>query len=1256
MLPASLVLSLTALLAATPAVPDGGTPKSTPSTVQSGHASAKNAVSTRTSAPPARTLAKIPAALSSATSFSRVAFSRFPLGFEPNQGQTDSRVRFLARGPGYSLFLTSRGAVLSLRERESSTGDATIPAALRLKLLGANPDVKTEGLEQLPGTNNYFTGNDPAAWQTGVPRFARVRYADVYPGVDLVFYGNQGHLEYDFVVAPGADPGVIRFALDGGNSILENRKSKIKNPKPRITLASNGDLIVTVGAGKVRLHKPVVYQEQSPVVSGQLSVAADHEQRTTDKRQFPDGRYVLAANNQVRFEVSAYDRTRPLIIDPVLSYSSYLGGSAADLGYGVAVDTEDNVYVVGSAGSTDFPSTESLQSSNGGNVDAFVAKISADGTSLVYSTYLGGTGFDRGTGIAVDSSGNAYVTGSTTSVNFPTTTGAVQTTFGGGTCGTSPCSDAFAVKLGPAGASLVYSTYLGGIRADSGQGIALDSAGDAFVVGTTDSVDTFPTISPLQSASGGGTDAFVSKLNPGGSSLLYSTFLGGNDADLGQGIAVDSAGNATMTGVTFSTNFPASSPLQAVSGGSGDAFVTRINSTGSAFVYSTYLGGSGLDRGFAVALDSTGNAYVTGDTTSADFPVTAGSFQETYADGGDAFVVKLAASGAATSFATYLGGVDTEQGLAIAPDSSGNVSVTGFTRSSDFPILTPIQETFGGGMCGSAACSDAFVTQLNPAGSALVYSTFLGGDYADVGRGLALDSSADAVIAGSSASANFPVTPGTVQFARGGTGPIDDAFVAKISPLDAPAIALAPQALDFGDHPTGATSDPLLITVTNVGSQALTISDVAATGDYSQTNTCVGALAAAGGNCTISVTFKATEIGTRDGMISITDDAAGSPQVVTLTGNGVTPAPAVNYSPTSLAFGDQTVGTTSDPQTVTMTNSGSADLVISDITIGTHFAQTNDCPDTLAPQAFCTFSVTFAPTVTGDLTAAVSVTSNAAGSPHRANVSGTGIAEFSLSAAEPSVTLDRGTDSTTFTVTLAAPSGFTSSVNLSCTNQGVATCSFNPASITPGQSSTLTISGLNQVTATALDFNAEGAITGQSTATDLSVLFHDFSLSVTPTFASIAAGETAPYVLTLTPTNGFAGTVNLNCGLLPPETTCAFDPATVTLNGTDAVTVDWTVATTLRARIGPPPAPRFPPSWLLLGIGVFSALAYAFRQRLPRALAPATAVLLLALLLSSCGNYGFVDIRGTPSGTFGITVIATSGSAARSSTVALTVN
>jgi hypothetical protein len=933
-----------------------------------------------------------------------------------------------------------------------------------------------------------------------------------------------------------------------------------------------------------------------------------------------------------------------------------LGGGAADLGYGVAVDAEGGLYVVGSTGSIDFPATESFQSSSGGNADAFVAKISADGPSLVYSTYLGSTGFDRGTGIAVDSSGNAYVTGTTASANFPTTTGALQTTFGGGTCGTAPCSDAFVAKLGPAGDSLVYSTFLGGMRADSAQGIALDSAGDAYVVGSTDSADTFPTVSPLQAASGGGTDAFVSKLNPGGSSLLYSTFLGGNAADLGQGIAVDSAGNATITGVTFSTNFPTASPLQAASGGSGDAFVTRIDSTGVTLVYSTYLGGSGLDRGFGVAVDSTGSADVTGDTTSADFPVTAGSYQETYADGGDAFVVKLAASGATATFATYLGGIDAEQGLAVTADSAGNAFVTGFTRSADFPTLTPVQETLGGGLCGSATCSDAFVTELNTAGSALVYSTFLGGDHDDVGRGLALDASGDVVIAGSTASANFPAAPGAVQFARGGTGPIDDAFVARISPQDASGVALAPQALDFGDHPTGVATDPLVITVTNVGSQVLTISDVTVTGDYTETNTCVGVLAAGGGNCTISATFKATATGTRDGTISILDDAAGGSQTVTLTGNGITPVPAVTFSSESLEFEDRIVGTTSAPQTVTLTNSGSADLAITGVTIGAYFTETNDCPDALAPQAFCTFSVAFAPTISGDLTADMSVTDNATGSPHKVGLSGTAIAQFSLSAAQTSVTLDRGTDSTTFSITLTAPSDFTSSVSLSCPDLGTSVCAFSPASITRDQSSTLTISSLKQVTSPELDFSVEGGISGQSTTLDLSVLFRDFSLSVAPTLASTAAGDPAPFVLTLTPANGFEGTVTLSCAFLPPETTCSFDPATVALAGTDAMTVNWSVATTLRGGVGPPALPRFPWSWLLLGFGALSALAFRLRRRLPRALIPAAAILLLALLFSSCSDYGFVGIRGTPSGTYSISVFATSGSAVQAGTVSLTVN
>ncbi|HLE56590.1 MAG TPA: SBBP repeat-containing protein, partial [Rhodothermia bacterium] len=538
-----------------------------------------------------------------------------------------------------------------------------------MSLIGASPAPTVRGLDALPGKSNYFRGSDPRKWQTNVPNYSRVRYEDLYPGIDLVYYGNEGRLEYDFVVAPGADPHTIRFAVENGNSKNEIRTTKID---------ANGDLVIATDGGEVRFHKPVVYQEKSAVGSWQsagrssqafvVGGSSNHKSQFTHHK-LVDGRFVLLAQDQVGFEVGDYDRSRALVIDPVLTYSTYLGGANGDIGYGVAVDAGGNAYVTGSTGSTDFPTATPLQTATGGDFDIFVAKVNPTGTALVYSTYLGGGGFDRGAAIAVDASGNAYLTGVTTSGNFPTTTGAFQTTFGGGTCGTTACPDAFVTKLNPDGSALVYSTYLGGSDSDAGQGIALDDSGNAYVTGSTLST-IFPTATPVQATGSGGTDAFVTKVNPDGTGLVYSTYLGGTDGDFGQAIAVNAAGSAYVTGYTFSTNLPTANPHQATNAGSADVFVAELDAAGSALVFSTYLGGAGVDRAFALALDESGDVFITGNTVSfLDFPVTAGAYQT----------------------------------------------------------------TFGGGTCGATPCSDAFVAELDLTGSLLPYSTFLGGSKNDSG-------------------------------------------------------------------------------------------------------------------------------------------------------------------------------------------------------------------------------------------------------------------------------------------------------------------------------------------------------------------------------------------------------------------------------------------------------------------------------------------------------------------------------------------
>jgi len=658
-------------------------------------------------------------------------YGKLPLSFEANQGQVDSEVKFLSRGRGYTLFLTGTEAVLALnqpqrtpRTRRESFMPSSAPSAsstvqLRLRLLGANPQPEVRGLDELPGKSNYFIGSDPAKWRTNVPTYAKVEYRDVYPGVSLVHYGNQQQLEYDFVVSPGADPGAIEFEAEGAE---------------RIEIDDAGDLVMHVPGGQVRQHKPIVYQQ-----------IAGH------RRDIP-GRFVLRDSafrdlsrrsrdphpQRVGFEVGAYDQSQPLVVDPVLVYSTFLGGSACGgcAAFGIAVDSYGNAYVTGQTSATDLATVSPLQGTSGGGWDAFVAKLNATGSALVYSTYLGGNGVDRASGIAVDSSGNAYVTGYTESTNFPTAS-PLQATYGGG-------HDIFVAKLNPAGSALVYSTYLGGYYTDWGYGIAVDSSGNAYVTGYTSG--NFPTASPLQAShGGGGSDAFVAKLNAAGSALVYSTYLGGSGDDRGVGIAVDSSGNAYVTGSTTSTNFPTASPLQAANGGGTyDAFVAKLNAAGSALVYSTYLGGSGRDEAAGIAVDASGSAYVTGWTQSTNFP-TASPLQP--ANGGgwsDAFVAKLNAAGSALVYSTYLGGGVQDNGFGIAVDSSGNAYVTGYTNSPDFPKASSLVPSGGSG---------AFITKLNATGAALVYSNILGSSAQ--GNGIAVDPSANAYVAGDAQPSGF---------------------------------------------------------------------------------------------------------------------------------------------------------------------------------------------------------------------------------------------------------------------------------------------------------------------------------------------------------------------------------------------------------------------------------------------------------------------------------------------------------------------
>jgi hypothetical protein len=607
---------------------------------------------------------------------------------------------------------------------------------------------------------------------------------------------------------------------------------------------------------------------------------------------------------------------------------------------------------------------------------------------LVYSTYLGGSGGDQGYGIAVDSSGDAYVTGYTASTDFPTVSPLQANLAGEG--------NAFVAELNPSGSALVYSTYLGGSGSDSAMGIAVDSSGNAYLTGLTGSTDFPTTPSALQTTLGGTdiTNAFVTKLNWSGAalSLVYSTYLGGNGGDGANGIAVDSSGNAYVTGYTASTNFPTAKPLQASLGGTGatNAFVAKLNWAAStstlSLVYSTYLGGSIFDDATGIAVGSSGSAYVTGWTQSTDFPTTRGAFQTTLGAAGitNAFVAKLNWSGSALSlvYSTYLGGSGGDGATGIAVDSSGNACVTGGAGSTDFPTANPLQASLAGD-------ENAFAAELNPSGSALVYSTYLGGSGEDEGEAIAVDSSGNTYVAGSASSADFPTSPGAFQATLRGADAFYNGLVAKISPANSPGVAFGPGALPaFGAQPVGTSSAPQSLTLTAAGSQPLVITSITVSANFALVTTSTscpysGGTVAAGATCTLDVTFTPTVTGMLTGSVTLTDNrngVAGSTQAVRLTGAGV---PVVSFSPGSLNFGIRLLSKTSASQTVTVSNSGTASIILTSISLAgansSDFSQNNNCPvspNTFAPGASCQINATFSPTVSGPRKSAVNVRDN----------------------------------------------------------------------------------------------------------------------------------------------------------------------------------------------------------------------------------------------------------------------------------------
>ena len=661
------------------------------------------------------------------TSEIRHAYEALPLYFVPNRGQADERIRFYEQSRGHAALFTTDGVFLSLPSTPGATGRSPSRHVVKLTALGANaaPAIVAES-PQKPRINS-FLGDDPARWKSDLPTYGSLLYRNVYPGIDIRFHGSGRDLEYDVIVRPGADPSLVRLALGGIDGM---------------SLTAEGRLRMKLKEGELVQKAPHVYQE---IDGRQVAVEGRFKLHGSPSRPGARRADLFAYG----FEIGAYDRSRALIIDPTLLYSSYLGGAGADTGLSITVRPGGTVFVTGSTLSANFDTKAgSYDLTANGNSDAFVSKFDvtqAGAASLVFSTYLGGTNFDQGTAVEVNGAGEILVSGWTNGGGFPTTAGAYNAGYSGGP------GDAFVSKLNAAGSVLVYSTYLGGTGIDENNDMAVDGSGFVYLTGRT----TTP-------GGSGGFDAYVVKFNPaggGGSDLVWYFFLGGTADDAGYGIEVTSGGIAYVTGSTASNNFPTTAgAFDATYNGAGDAFVTVMNASGTAATYSTYLGGAGNDVGRSITLDSSGKAYVAGETASNPFPTTAGAFDTTANGGVDAFVAKLdpSLSGAASLvYSTYLGGSGDDGALGIAADGTGGVCLTGYTLSADFPTVSPLQ-------AANAGSRDVFVSRLNTVGSALTFSTYLGGTASDTGYGVDMVGNLCCIV-GATDSAAYPTTAGAFQ-------------------------------------------------------------------------------------------------------------------------------------------------------------------------------------------------------------------------------------------------------------------------------------------------------------------------------------------------------------------------------------------------------------------------------------------------------------------------------------------------------------
>ncbi|MFL5732383.1 MAG: SBBP repeat-containing protein [Chloroflexia bacterium] len=716
--------------------------------------------------------------------------AKLPLSFEPAGRREGSPDAYVAHQPGAALLFTASGVALSF------SGASNKASAVTLDFAGESPSAHLKGGEMLPGTANYLLGSDPSQWRTSLPTYSRLTYSGLYTGIDLSYSGTPGHLDSTFTAARNADPARLKWRIGGTGGLSIDASGSLQIALPGSTAGDRPAWTLTLPA-------PTAWQD------------------TAGRREPVKATYSMAPDGTVGFDLAAYDRSQPLTIrstwlyaaapgqsppfraeNSTLAYSTYLGGSQVEIGYGIAADASGNVYVTGYTGSTDYPLRGPIQPNLRGGIDVFVSKLSPDGSTLIYSTYLGGGSLDMGFGIAVGAQGQAYVAGRTNSSNFP-----VRDPFQPSLHGDE---DAFVAELDPSGSSLVYSTYLGGSVAsgncgmERASGVAVDAQGSAYVVGITCNSD-FPTAAAIQPTYGGGTnDGFVTKFSPSGQALVYSTYLGGgagfSGEDAARGVAVDAEGQAYVVGYTTSSDFPTANAFQPdYGGGEDEATITKFNATGSDFIYSTYLGGNDTfgDFGNAIAVDSQGNAYVTGLASSPDFPVL-NAFQPMLRGDMNAFVTKFAPGGQAV-YSTFLGGSSSisgfNEGFGIAVDAQGSAYVTGKTGTSDFPTLDAVQPHLAG-------FTDGFLTRFDPSGRTLAYSTYLGGSGQDEAYGVAFAQDS-AFITGYTFSANFP----TAHAFQPGLAGSFDSFVARIAD-DSGSTPTPTRTPAASDTPTRAPTPP----------------------------------------------------------------------------------------------------------------------------------------------------------------------------------------------------------------------------------------------------------------------------------------------------------------------------------------------------------------------------------------------------------------------------------------------------------------